>query len=179
MASLAHHYLTLEEFERQYGDRKPYHEYWFGGAIPKAMPVKLHGLLQKILMLLLDSIGFESIPELRVKISSDVQPLPDVIATSSSIPGDYPTEPFDVAIEILSPSDALQYVMRKCRVYSNWGIKQVFVFDPEDKTAYEWNHAKGSLTTIDALRFEGKQEISVEKIWAELDRRAKRLEQNA
>jgi Uma2 family endonuclease len=179
MASLAHHYLTLEEFDRQYGDRKPYHEYWFGEAIPKDMPIWLHGLLQGILVRLLSEIGFVSASEVKLALSKEAQPVPDVIATSKPSRMPYPTEPFDVAMEILSPTDSMQYVMRKCRMYSQWGITQIFVFDPEDRTAQEWNHSNGSLEAVNALRFEGKQEISVEQIWAELDRGVKRLEGNA
>lgn len=37
MAALAGK-LTLAEFEDRYGNRKPYYEYWFGEAVPKAMP---------------------------------------------------------------------------------------------------------------------------------------------
>lgn len=29
--------LTIAEFE-QYGDRKPYHEFWFGEAVAKSVP---------------------------------------------------------------------------------------------------------------------------------------------
>ena len=176
MASLAQEQLlTLEDFDRLYGDRKPYHEYWFGQAIPKPMPLLLHGLLQKILLMLLDEIGFESGAEIRLKLSNEAQPLPDVIATSKPIGSPYPTQPFEVAVEILSPSDAVQYLYRKCRMYSQWGIQHIFVFDPDDRTAQEWNHSHGYLESIDVMRFENRKSIPVDRIWAELDFRAKRL----
>ena len=53
--------LTLGEFETLYGDSKPHYEYWDEEARQKTKPTLLHGLLQKIMMLLLDDLG-SSIP---------------------------------------------------------------------------------------------------------------------
>ena len=175
MASLAHPYLTLEEFDRLYGDGKPYHEYWFGEAIPKAMPVWLHGLLQGILVRVLRDIGFVSAPEVRLALSEEARLIPDVIATSKPSRMAYPTEPFDIAIEILSPSDSMQYVLRKCRMYSKWGITHIFVFDPEDRTAQEWNHLKGCLEPLESLRFESRPDVPVATIWHELEEQIRQL----
>ena len=61
-------------------------------------------------------------------------------------------------------------------MYSKWGIQHIFVFDPEDRTAQEWNHSKGCLETVDAMRFENGATTPVDRIWAELDSRAKRLD---
>src|ERR1700679_525767 len=97
--------LTLADFERQYGDEKPYHEYWFGEAVPKAMPTLSHGLLQKIMMRALDEAGYQSASEVKLKISSDFEPVPDVIATTGRFERPYPTQPMGVVIEILSPED--------------------------------------------------------------------------
>jgi len=175
MATLAHAHLTLEEFNRQYGDSKPYHEYWFGDAIPKAMPTWLHGILQAILIRVLHEMGFISAAEVRLNLSEEAQPLPDVIATSKPCHTRYPTESFDIAIEILSPSDSMQYVLRKCRMYSKWGIEHIFVFDPEDKVAQKWNHSNTSLETISALEFPGRPTIPLSRIWQELKEQAEQL----
>ena len=176
MATLAHKSLTIQEFDRLYGDTKPHREYWFGEALPKAMPTWLHGLLQGILVQMLREIGFVSASEVRLAVSQDAYPVPDVIATSKPSRMPYPTDPLDVVIEILSPSDSMQYLLRKCRMYSKWGATHVFVFDPEDRTAQEWNHAKGFLEPVAALRFEGKTDIQVARIWAELDAQAQQLD---
>jgi hypothetical protein len=40
----------------------------------------------------------------------------------------------------------------------------------------EWNHAKGFLEPVAALRFEGKTDIQVARIWAELDAQAQQLD---
>ncbi len=179
MASLAHRHLTLEEFDCLYGDRKPYHEYWFGEAIEKSGGTWLHGLSQNIVGSILNDFGFVAAFGVRLKLSADAQPLPDVIATSKPVGFPYPTRPFDVAVEILSPTDSMQYVLRKCRMYSQWGIQRIFIFDPEDKTAQEWNHSKSCLEPIETLTFEDRGSIPVATIWAELASRAERLGLNS
>lgn len=48
----------------------------------------------------------------------------------------------DLAIEVLSPSDRYRKVARKVREYLRAGASQVWVFDPEDRSA-EVHHADG------------------------------------
>jgi Putative restriction endonuclease len=82
MAAAPQH-LSLEEFDRLYGhDQKPYYEYWFGQAIQKPVPNIIHSLLQAIMAILLREIGLLSGPEVRLKLSSEAQPLPDVVGFS-------------------------------------------------------------------------------------------------
>ena len=161
--------LTLEEFDRLYGDRKPYHEYWYGRAIQKSVPNRIHALLQYILSKLLDEIGLLPGAEVKLKFSEEAQLLPDVMGESRlQIP--YPTEAFEIAIEILSPSDSAQYLFRKCRLYTKWGIQQIVVLDPEDRTAQRWYGPEEQLESISEIAIEGRIPIAVSRIWAELDR---------
>ena len=82
MAAAPQH-LTLEEFDRLYGGQKPYHEYWFGQAVQKPVPNRIHALLQYILSKLLEEIGLIPGAEVRLMLSEEAQPLPDLIATST------------------------------------------------------------------------------------------------
>ncbi|MBV8709970.1 MAG: Uma2 family endonuclease [Acidobacteriaceae bacterium] len=168
-------YLTLEEFDRLYSDEKPYYEYWDGQAIQKPMPTLLHSLLQLVLLNLLSEIGLISGGEVRLKLSQTKQPLPDVIA-GSRLQHPYPTKPFAVAIEILSPDDRMQRVLRKCRFLSEHGIPYVYVFDPEDRTAQRWNHDKGILENIEALQSGDGPDIPVARIWEALDQKLAKVD---
>jgi Uma2 family endonuclease len=161
--------LTLKEFERQFGDAKPYHEYWFGEAVPKAMPTWLHGLLQHILMDLLKEAGYRAGSEVKLKISPDFEPVPDIIATGDKIELPYPTKPFDVVVEILSPEDPFQRVLRKCKLYADWGISNVFVIDPEGREAWTWNNKAHLLETVTALALTNGKSITLKRIFDELD----------
>lgn len=167
--------LTLEKFERLYGDEKPYYEYWDGEAIPKPMPTILHSLMQAILIRIFHEIGLVAGGEVRLKLSQTRQPLPDVIA-GSRLQHPYPTKPFEVAVEILSPDDRMQRVLRKCRFYADAGIPHVYIFDPEDRTAERWNAARRTLEPVEAIEIENWPRIEVGRVWAELDRELERVD---
>ena len=70
-------HLSLEEFHRLYDGVKPNHEYWYGEAIPKAMPTLLHSVVQAVLIGILARRGWRALPELTLKMSSDAEPVPD------------------------------------------------------------------------------------------------------
>lgn len=100
--------MTVEQFEKQYGQEKPYFEYWFGEPVQKSVPTWLHSLLQKTTMKLLDDAGYVSAAEVQLKISDEFQPLPEVTAVR---PGEvelpYPTRPVEIVVEVLCPDDQL------------------------------------------------------------------------
>jgi Uma2 family endonuclease len=158
--------MTLEQFDSQYARQKPYFEYWFGAAIQKTMPTWVHRLLQKIVMRLLDDAGYESAAELKLKISTEFQPLPDVSAVlPGQIVGPYPTQPVEVVVEILSPGDQLSDVVSKCGFYAGLGIKRIYILDAQARTVSLWN-AHAGLQPASHLA-----SVPVAKIWSELDRR--------
>ena len=77
--------LSLEEFHNRYSGEKPYFEYWDGEAVQKSMPTRLHALIQKILVGLLDAKGFDSGQEITLKLDPAYEPIPDVIAADGRI----------------------------------------------------------------------------------------------
>src|ERR1700760_241788 len=96
--------LSLEEFRSRYRQQKPHFEYWFGEPVQKTMPTWLHAVLQGILCEVLRRAGYKSGSEVELRIDPRWEPVPDVIATLRPIK-DYPTEPIEVVVEILSPED--------------------------------------------------------------------------
>jgi Uma2 family endonuclease len=113
MAAVEERKLSLEEFHNRYDGEKPYFEYWDGEAVQKSTPTRLHALIQQILVRLLNAMGYDSGPEITLKLDPAYEPIPDVIAAEGSIGDPYPTEPFEIAIEILSPQDPFSRVLRK------------------------------------------------------------------
>ena len=99
MPAVAEPKLSLQEFHERYDGEKPYYEYWDGEAVQKSMPTLRHGLIQKILMMLLDAIGYESASEVTLKLDPAYEPIPDVIASDGPIGDPYPTSAFDVIID--------------------------------------------------------------------------------
>ena len=106
-------FLSLDQFELSYGDQKPYHEYWFGEARRKPAATVLHGTVRFILNRLLVSRGYFAAPEVRVNISHLAQPFPDLIAHPAPLTTPYPVAPFELAIEIMSPTDELSRAINK------------------------------------------------------------------
>ena len=137
MATAPRLFLTAEQFELEYGDRKPYYEYWFGEAIQKPMGTDVHGVLQGLIFMLLRQRGWRPGTELRLKISKQAFPLPDVAANGNRpLEGPYPTEAVDLCVEILSPTDRLRAVFAKAAHYLDWGIGTVWIVDGEKRAAF-------------------------------------------
>ncbi|MBV8896570.1 MAG: Uma2 family endonuclease [Acidobacteriaceae bacterium] len=154
--------LTVAEFESQYGQEKPYYEYWHGEPVQKSMPTWLHSFLQNILVNLLAQAGYRAAGEVKLKIDPDFQPIPDVVATRQRVQLPYPTTALDVVIEILSESDPHSRLMTKLRIYETWGFEQIYVVDPDSRTVFRWyDHRLEEVTEIAT--------IPIERIWSALD----------
>jgi Uma2 family endonuclease len=163
--------LSLDTFHARYADEKHWFEYWDGEAVQKSMPTRLHSLIQKILVKLLDALGYDSGQEITLKLDPNYEPVPDVIAAEGHIGDPYPTEPFEVVIEILSPEspkDSFSRVLRKCHLYANWGIRQVVVIDPKARLIWSFENGVPQETGIVARRAE--RSISAQQLWDEVDR---------
>lgn len=154
-ASLSTPVLTIEEFERLYGGETPAYEYWDGLAIQKPVPTLLHSLLQFVLQVLLKQKGLAAAAEVRIKLNSIREPVPDVIAVRRPR-APYPDKPMAIVIEILSPDDTVQRIHRKCRFYAAQGIPGIYVFDPEDRTAERWSEPDNALLPVAALEIPGQ-----------------------
>jgi Uma2 family endonuclease len=167
MPAVAEQRLSIEEFHARYDGEKPYYEYWNGEAVQKSAATLLHGRIQGILLRLLDGIGYVSAPEVTLKLDPAYEPIPDVIASDGPIGDPYPTSPFDVVIEILSPQDSFSRVQRKCRLYEQWGIRQIVVIDPADRMVWRFENGAARLTHVIARR--GDAAISAQTLWDEVD----------
>ena len=157
------HRLTLEEFETRFGHEKPYYEFWYGEAVQKSMPTWIHGLLQRILMELLTEAGYKAGSEVKLEISSDFQPVPDVIATAGRIERPYPTKAVEIVIEILSDDDSMSRILTKCRIYEEWGFREIYVVDPASRLVFRWSEKR--LEQVDSIAGQ-----ATKSIWTALDK---------
>ena len=166
--------LTIEEFHKLYDGAKPAYEYWHGVAVRKSMPTFLHGLVQFVIMTLLKDAGWTTAPEVRLKVVSNVEPVPDVIAIRGKARGRYPTSAPELCVEILSPGDTLAKAIHKAQTYISWGSQAAWIIDPEMRTAWillgdgvsepVWIPPGGSLPV-------GDTSIELRELFAEVDRR--------
>ena len=164
--------LSLEEFHRLYDGSKPAYEYWRGTAVQKSMPAALHGIVQVVIMILLEKAGWNTASEVRLKVVSDIEPVPDVIAVRGKFKGRYPTAAPELCIEIMSPKDTLARVLEKANAYVSWGFHCVWVIDPEKRTA--WNVSRDAEPTwiapAGALRV-AETAIDLPALFAEVDKK--------
>jgi Uma2 family endonuclease len=161
--------LSLEEFRSRYRQQKPYFEYWFGEPIQKTMPTWLHAVLQRIIGEALRQAGYKSGSEVEWRIDPQWEPVPDVIATLKPIK-EYPTEPVEIVVEILSPDDKVSHVIRKCRQYERIGAERIFVLDPVERLAWPWT--AGSLEATTHLLLPNGVAVALEEIWRQLEEQA-------
>jgi|SRR5579875_2199218 len=164
--------ITIEEFHANYANRNGY-EYWFGEVVEKSVPTWLHAILQSLLAEIFYEQGYFSGSELDLRMSRDFQPRPDVAASLELEPVGYPTRPIDIVAEILSPDDLMGRVVEKCRHYAELGIRQIYVFDPVERTAAQWNSVGQQLEPIAELKLTNGSIVSAEAIFARLDERLK------
>ncbi|MBV8896572.1 MAG: Uma2 family endonuclease [Acidobacteriaceae bacterium] len=155
--------LTVAEFESQYGQEKPYYEYWHGEAVQKSVPTILHALIQRVLLILLTEAGYEAFPEAKLKIDPDFQPIPDVIATRDRLATRFPTKPLEIVIEILSDEDPMARLLKKCGVYQEWGFEQIYIVDPVNRHILRWRGER-------LERAHTLAGIALEAIWSSVDR---------
>ena len=159
--------LTFAEFELKYDRGERSYEYWYGEAIPKAMPTWIHGLLQIILAQLLKEAGYSAGSEVELRIDPDAHPKPDVIATSGEVEEPYPTKAVDIVIEILSKDDPMPYLLEKCQAYGRWGFEYIYVVNPESRQLFRWTGS--GLQIADNL-----VAIPAQRIWQELEKSLRR-----
>jgi Uma2 family endonuclease len=153
--------MSFSEFQAKYekGDRS--YEYWHGKALPKGTPTWIHGILQRIVMELFTEAGYGA-GSVELRIVPDARPKPDVIATKGKVEDAYPTKAVDVVVEILSPDDAMAYVIEKCRAYESWGFPGIYVVDYGSRLVFRWTGS--ALEISDFLT-----SISAAEVWARLD----------
>lgn len=171
MASTVH--VSLEEFQTRFANQGPY-EYWFGEVVQKSVPTWLHAMLQLLLGEIFYEQGYFSGSELDLRISPDFQPRPDIAASLQLESQGYPTKPIDIVAEILSPDDIEQNVLRKCRHYAELGIPQIYIFDPVERWAAQWDNTTEELQRVSELKLTNGSIVRVHDIFVRLDERLQR-----
>ena len=171
--STAVSHLSIEEFHRLYDTQKPYREYWFGEAVAKSIPSSPHGAVQFAVMLLLRARGWKPSSEVRLKISGEIEPIPDVVASREKLEFPYPTKPVGICVEILSADDQLKTVFQKAGHYLAWGVGYVWIIDPDARTGWivSQEFPEGSWVHPDSALVAGADtRILLSEIFDEVDR---------
>jgi Uma2 family endonuclease len=137
--------LTLEEF-LQRPERKPALEYEDGVVTQKVAPKSRHSALQDVFLLSINGYArprrlARAFPELRTTFA-EVSRVPDVtVFVWDRIPTDADGdladdvfEPPDVAIEIVSPKQGVNTLIRRCLWFVAHGVRIALLVDPADRS---------------------------------------------
>jgi Uma2 family endonuclease len=156
--------MPLDDYLRS--TEKPYCEYRDGVVSPKAMATKLHSIIQRVLMMLLQNQGAQAFPELAVRVTPTKYLVPD-ITVADDFPGPYPTEPVRLCCEVLSTEERLGTMLAKCEEYHAWGVPFCWVIDPVKRTAWE-DHAAAEPTRVTERLRAGELSVSLDELFAAL-----------
>lgn len=127
MASTA--LLTVEQYlKTPFEDYEP--EFVNGELIERSMPTPLHGLLTILLGIRLHQAGC-CLAGARMRLAKNVIRIPDL-----SVFHEFPrervrTSPPFVTVEIVSPDDRHEELLRKLEGYRVWGVENIWVIEPE------------------------------------------------
>ena len=130
--------IDISKYLRSFHAR-PDVEYVDGELKERPWVQRSHGRLQTLLSLWFgqheEAWGIEVAAEVRTRVSSSRVRLPDVVVDWT---GDRPETLVDaplLVIEILSPNDSYSEMQRLAGDYSAMGIENIWLIDPETRTA--------------------------------------------
>ena len=127
--------IPVEEYLRSSYEHD--REYVHGEVVERAMPTKKHGRTQTLLARCLAAVEQTHeayvVTETRGKVEDQLYRIPDVAVYWPEPSEEVPSVAPLVAIEILSPDDRFSALMKKCEEYRRWGVKHVWVTDPDER----------------------------------------------
>ncbi len=120
-------------------------EYLDGEVVERNMGNKSHGRIQLVIGSLLrqheQSTGLYVIVEVRQKVTETRYRIPDVAVFKGEPEEEVPFIAPLVAIEVLSPDDRIGYIVPKLEEYRQWGVKHIWVADPDDRKFFTYGDA--------------------------------------
>ena len=131
--------VSVEEYLRT--SYEPDCEYVDGEVLERNVGEKSHSKVQKRLTVLLAGreveLGIFVLQEWRMRTRESRYTIPDFVIVSGPEPDEkvLSTPPL-VCVEILSPEDRMSRMQRKITEYLDFGVRYVWVLDPESKEAF-------------------------------------------
>jgi Uma2 family endonuclease len=95
------------------------------------MPKWLHSRLQHLLSVRLHNAGLLCAPELHLRLTADTARIADIAVYLNPPDGAMASCPPFIAIEVVSPDDRHQELLRKLQDYLAWGVVHIWVVEPE------------------------------------------------
>jgi Uma2 family endonuclease len=139
--------ITPQQYLATQFEREP--ELVHGELVERPLPNLIHGRTQQRLAVHLDSVGY-CCTEVRMRLAEDLYRIPDVAVFEGAGPTEaVPTAPPLLVVEISSPDDRLDAMLQKLDEYRTWGVRHVWLIEPERKRIHVYD--QGSLTAVSRL----------------------------
>jgi Uma2 family endonuclease len=122
--------LTVEQYLATHLSDEWPPEYVRGELVERSMPKWLHGRLQSLLAMRLNQVGLLCATELHIQVADNLIRIVDVAAYRKAPEDEIPRTPALVLIEIVSPRDPDEELMRKLDEYRRWGAENIWVIEP-------------------------------------------------
>lgn len=134
---------------------------------------RLQGRLLVLLSLRAEDFGFLALPEVRVQVAATRFRVPDVCVVRED-GADEPIikRPPLLCLEVLSPRDSLAAMRRRAQDYFDMGVPEVWIFDPQTRTAYVCTAESMTEQAEGILRLTGTEiELSIAEVFKPLKRK--------
>jgi Uma2 family endonuclease len=143
---LARTQIGVEEYLGLVFDDRPEPDYVYGEVVERTLPTPVHAQIQALLGILFAALSqrvrLVLMSELRVRIEPRLFRVVDFAVYLDARPeGRYGTNPAYVAIEIVSPDDRRGRLTERLEDYRRWGVKHVWLVDPQRKRLWEYTEA--------------------------------------
>jgi Uma2 family endonuclease len=139
--------ITPRQYLATQFEREP--ELVHGELVERPLPNLIHGRTQQRLAVHLDGVGY-CCTEVRMRLAEDLYRIPDVAVFEGTGPTEaVPTAPPLLVVEISSPEDRLDAMLQKLDEYRNWGVRHIWLIEPERKRIHVYD--QGSLTAVSRL----------------------------
>jgi Uma2 family endonuclease len=166
--------VSIEEY--LHTSYEPDCDYVDGELVERNVGEPKHSILQLLLgaRLLRQAQGskFRAAAELRIQVKPTRFRVPDltVMLRSQRLEPALTTPPF-LCVEIVSPDDRIGRIMERVREYLAFGVKYVWVIDPDPKSRAAHSYtAEGGVEVRDQLTTQNPDiSISLAELFAELD----------
>jgi Uma2 family endonuclease len=115
--------------------------------------------------------GVRVVVETRTRVSSTRFRIPDVCVLDASLERErIITHPPLLCVEVLSPRDTLKSMRKRAQDFFDMGVKNIWIFDPETRTAHACTASSMTGHKTGALRVPNTRiALSVEEIFSTLD----------
>ena len=129
-------------------------EYRDGEIVERSLPDTLHSRTQALIAFFFETLrkrlSVFVYPELRLKLRESLVLIPDIcVYWPDRALSRFPDVPPLLAIEIMSPDDRLTAVRERLEEYRAWGVKHVWLVDPNSRRLYT---CAAGLTEVATLR---------------------------